>query len=226
MPPQNTVPSSEQKCPWYQPLCTVTPFSKYLALVIFIALPFMGAYVGYQIASERVVEIPIAVSNNSVDTPLIEVSQEAAETMDEASEYQGMITLSFNSDSVDTSKLDISQLMIQTSPSSQISQPINLTGWTLESKQVMVPYTLSALTLTASKYTSATSTNSTDIVFNPFGSEYVSIKIDKEGKDNFIYPSEGGDTYRFSSKIPLWAQANDTITLRDSAGKIVSVFQY
>ncbi len=49
MPPQNTAPSSEQKCPWYQPLCTVTPFSKYLAIVIFIVLPFVGASVGYQI---------------------------------------------------------------------------------------------------------------------------------------------------------------------------------
>lgn len=223
MPPQNPLPSSEQKCSWYQPLCKVTRVSKYLALVIFIALPFVGGYVGYQLAAERVVEIPIAVSNNSKDTPLVEASQPVVErtTTAAASEFQGMIKLSFNSDPV-----DISELMIQASNSERISKPINLTGWTLESKQVMVPYTLSALTLTASKYTTATSTNSTDIVFNPFGSEYVIVKTDKEVKDNFVYPSEGGDTYRFFSKIPLWAQANDTITLRDSAGKIVSVFRY
>ena len=56
MPPQNsepnltsnTVTTTEQKCAWYDPLCKVTPLSKYLALAIFVLLPFVGAYVGYQ----------------------------------------------------------------------------------------------------------------------------------------------------------------------------------
>lgn len=34
----------------------VTPLSKYLALTLFIALPFIGAYVGYKSAPEKVVE--------------------------------------------------------------------------------------------------------------------------------------------------------------------------
>ncbi|MEZ4104466.1 MAG: hypothetical protein R3B60_04245 [Candidatus Paceibacterota bacterium] len=37
-------------------LTKVTPLSKYLALVLFILLPFVGAYVGYKIALEEVVE--------------------------------------------------------------------------------------------------------------------------------------------------------------------------
>lgn len=38
-------------------LNTVTPLSKYLALTIFISLPFIGGWVGYSIAPERVVEV-------------------------------------------------------------------------------------------------------------------------------------------------------------------------
>jgi hypothetical protein len=53
MEPQTTnqmMSEPEQKCPWYQPLCKVTPVSKYLAMAIFVALPFIGGYVGYQFA--------------------------------------------------------------------------------------------------------------------------------------------------------------------------------
>lgn len=39
------------------PACRQTPFSKYLALTLFIVLPFVGAYVGYRYAPEKVVEV-------------------------------------------------------------------------------------------------------------------------------------------------------------------------
>lgn len=39
------------------PVNQVTTFSKYLALALFVALPFIGAYVGYQLAGEKVVEV-------------------------------------------------------------------------------------------------------------------------------------------------------------------------
>jgi hypothetical protein len=45
-----TTSSGTKACPWYQPLCNVTPLSKYLAMVIFILMPFVGAYVGYEYA--------------------------------------------------------------------------------------------------------------------------------------------------------------------------------
>lgn len=43
----------EQKSSLHQ----VTPLSKYLAMALFIILPFVGGYVGYQYAPEKVVEI-------------------------------------------------------------------------------------------------------------------------------------------------------------------------
>ena len=73
MPPQipNQVTSdSLQKCPWYQPLCKVTPLSKYLAMAIFIALPFVGGYVGYRLAPEKVVEVAVPVVNQVQTTPV------------------------------------------------------------------------------------------------------------------------------------------------------------
>ena len=39
------------------PLREVTPLSKYLALVLFVLLPFVGGYVGYTFAPEKVVEV-------------------------------------------------------------------------------------------------------------------------------------------------------------------------
>lgn len=58
------------------PVNQVTPLSKYLALVIFVTLPFVGAYIGYQLAPEKVVEVqvmtteiqPAAVETKTVST--------------------------------------------------------------------------------------------------------------------------------------------------------------
>jgi hypothetical protein len=69
MEPQTTnqmMSESEQKCPWYQPLCKVTPVSKYLAMVIFILLPFVGGYVGYTYSQNSIESILIDASNNTL----------------------------------------------------------------------------------------------------------------------------------------------------------------
>lgn len=39
------------------PLHSVTPLSKYLAMALFVALPFLGGWVGYTYAPEKVVEV-------------------------------------------------------------------------------------------------------------------------------------------------------------------------
>ncbi len=39
------------------PLQTITPFSKYLAMTLFIILPFLGGWIGYTYAPEKVVEV-------------------------------------------------------------------------------------------------------------------------------------------------------------------------
>ncbi len=39
------------------PLHCVTPLSKYIAMILFIALPFIGGWVGYTYAPEKVVEV-------------------------------------------------------------------------------------------------------------------------------------------------------------------------
>lgn len=43
------------------PLKKITPVSKYLAMALFVALPFLGGYIGYQYAPEKVVEIETEV---------------------------------------------------------------------------------------------------------------------------------------------------------------------
>lgn len=44
----------------------VTPFSKYFALVLFVILPFLGGYIGYTYAPEKIVEVEkIVVRKNA-----------------------------------------------------------------------------------------------------------------------------------------------------------------
>ncbi len=50
------------------PVNQITPVSKYLALALFVMLPFIGAYVGYHLAPEKVVEInTISVKSNNTN---------------------------------------------------------------------------------------------------------------------------------------------------------------
>ncbi len=80
------------------PLCKVTPVSKYLAMLVFIILPFIGAYVGYQLAGEEVEEeiestqlaIPNAEqpSRNTITyTGPRATYQKLSEVVDSSSEY-------------------------------------------------------------------------------------------------------------------------------------------
>lgn len=47
----------EVKADRFASLKTVTPLSKYLAMVLFILLPFVGGWIGYQFAPEKIVEV-------------------------------------------------------------------------------------------------------------------------------------------------------------------------
>ncbi len=49
------------------PVNQVTAVSKYLALLLFIILPFIGAYVGYRVAGERVVEVQLPLHTNDTN---------------------------------------------------------------------------------------------------------------------------------------------------------------
>jgi hypothetical protein len=51
-PEENTVETEQSSA-----LHTVTPLSKYLAMVLFVALPFLGGWIGYTYAPEKVVEV-------------------------------------------------------------------------------------------------------------------------------------------------------------------------
>jgi hypothetical protein len=70
----NALDVVENKSTW----TTVTPFSKYLALTLFVALPFLGFWVGYTYAPEKIVEVEKVVEvkkviyerkNEEVDIP-------------------------------------------------------------------------------------------------------------------------------------------------------------
>lgn len=74
-------------------LHTVTPLSKYLALVLFVVLPFVGGWVGYQIASENNIDASQHAPEHTVMRPDESDGKSAisSEPLDavEASEWKG-----------------------------------------------------------------------------------------------------------------------------------------
>jgi hypothetical protein len=54
------------------PVNQITPVSKYLAMVLFVLLPFVGGYVGYRLAPEKVVEVQKVPSNTFDNTKVPE----------------------------------------------------------------------------------------------------------------------------------------------------------
>lgn len=75
----------EQKSSMYQ----VTPLSKYLALALFIILPFLGGYVGYTLAPAKVVEVEkIVYQKNSETQPVSTDSESVAITPSETTGVQ------------------------------------------------------------------------------------------------------------------------------------------
>lgn len=60
----NTTPEPNQNI-WTK----VTPFSKYLAMILFILLPFVGGYVGYRYAPDKVVEMDVIEVSSTTNEP-------------------------------------------------------------------------------------------------------------------------------------------------------------
>jgi len=54
------------------PLYKVTPLSKYLAMILFIALPFIGGWIGYEYATEKVIEVERVISEN-LDSEVLDI---------------------------------------------------------------------------------------------------------------------------------------------------------
>lgn len=76
------------------PVHQVTTVSKYLALALFIILPFLGGYIGYRLAPEKVVEVPMKapVSNSQgmkeKIAQFVEAEKEKAEAQTEVFRMQ------------------------------------------------------------------------------------------------------------------------------------------
>ena len=62
-------PETNQSEGHFAPLKKVTPLSKYLAMVIFIAMPFIGGWIGYQYAQQNIVVTEKSI-NTSIDIAL------------------------------------------------------------------------------------------------------------------------------------------------------------
>ena len=99
---------------WKQQFTTVTPFSKYLALALVIALPFIGGWVGYTYAPVKIVKevgteqaVPNPVSD--MQSPPIEVSSNGSTSIPSSQTVVVQKT-------VDTSNLPLGDGKRSTSP--------------------------------------------------------------------------------------------------------------
>lgn len=70
MQPEHT--PDEQQIRRFQNLHKVTPLSKYLAMALFVALPFLGGWIGYTYAPEKVVEVETMPENKATTKPEVE----------------------------------------------------------------------------------------------------------------------------------------------------------
>jgi hypothetical protein len=68
---------------------TVTPLSKYLAMALFIILPFVGGYLGYTLAPEKVIEIEKIIQiEKEVETTQTQQSEQTTESNVPLLQYQ------------------------------------------------------------------------------------------------------------------------------------------
>jgi hypothetical protein len=56
---------------------TVTPLSKYLAMVLFIAMPFVGGWIGYTYAPVQVVEVEKTITSEVAPEEVLEIESAA-----------------------------------------------------------------------------------------------------------------------------------------------------
>lgn len=84
MEPEQTTPSAES-LDKFENLKKVTPLSKHLAMFLFIIMPFVGGWVGYTYAPEKVIEIEKIVE---VERSTVKDIQEKQETQQDLSIYQ------------------------------------------------------------------------------------------------------------------------------------------
>lgn len=66
MEPEQT--PNEQPVSRFKNLHKVTPLSKYLAMTLFVALPFLGCWIGYTYAPEKVVEVEKIIESTEMQT--------------------------------------------------------------------------------------------------------------------------------------------------------------
>jgi len=64
------------------PLHTVTPLSKYLAMALFIILPFLGGWIGYTYAPEKVVEVEKVVLIEKETSQKVEAEKTSKEILE------------------------------------------------------------------------------------------------------------------------------------------------
>lgn len=73
-------PEKNQPEGYLAPLKKVTPLSKYLAMVLFIILPFIGGWIGYTLAPEKVVEIESVMVQKENSNDIIITTNNASST--------------------------------------------------------------------------------------------------------------------------------------------------
>lgn len=77
------------------PLKKVTPLSKYLAMVLFIVMPFLGGWIGYTLALEQVIEIENATSEQEITEEIEMTSKDAMVPKPTAATESSNVSVSF-----------------------------------------------------------------------------------------------------------------------------------
>jgi len=87
---QETISTEESQIVKTSKLNTVTPFSKYLAMGLFVVLPFLGGWIGYVNAPEKVVEVEriVMLEKETITDTATTTKLESSNSQDETIEAQ------------------------------------------------------------------------------------------------------------------------------------------
>ncbi len=123
---ENNTVETQQAEVQKSPLNCVTPLSKYLAMALFIAMPFIGGWIGYTYAPEKVVEVERVVNSDVTSLPVTEAKVFRSPLIQGGDARQGLSSLVFElsypeSEFIISYLSDISQIVITEMATGKIS---------------------------------------------------------------------------------------------------------
>lgn len=181
-------------------------FAVLVGLVIFAGAGNYSHYLETSQVHQAIVDTPDSTSNRSP--------------------YAKYMLIRSADQSASLAEITLSQI---TADDSQPSEPFNLAGWVLKSRDGTFLYTIPALIYTSvagNKMNAKTNSVSEPVTIYPFGGESVIIRLGGNVEKNYVRESEGVFYILYTGGSTATLPTNTTLDLFDVEGRLVSSLTY